>query len=58
VPAGERPSLLTEFGEQADRFLDGCRTVIGERPRYHGILPGGVVERAGDARELAGRRLF
>src|SRR5262245_17366867 len=39
MPAGERARVLAEICEQSDRFHDGGGSVIGKRPRYHGLPP-------------------
>ena len=38
VAAGERPGVVAEIGQQADRLGDGFRAMIGEGAWYHGIL--------------------
>ncbi len=40
MPTGERPSVLAKLSEQAHGFTDGGGTMVGKRPRYHGLLPG------------------
>ena len=36
MPARNGTRVFTQTAEQANRFLDRCRTVIGKWPRYHG----------------------
>jgi len=40
VPTGERSGFFAKVSQQADGFSERCRTMIGERSRYHGLLPG------------------
>src|SRR5262249_27559128 len=35
MPAGDCTRVIAKVAEQTDCFLDGRRTVIGKRPRYH-----------------------
>ena len=47
VAAAERAGILAEIGEEADGFVDGFRTMVGERAWNHVLPPGRLRARPG-----------